>query len=84
MAAPSSMEKCLEAGVLITLLWVELWSCLLLIFAWDLSGKKVLFSWDTFSLSTFTNFSEELREAFSPLDIEPKVGASNEDYSIFQ
>ena len=74
----------MEAGVLITLLLVKLWSCSLVIFAWNSSGKKVLFSWDTFSLSTFTNFSEELREAFLPLDIEPKVGVSKEDYSIFQ
>ena len=73
------MEKCLEAGVLIILLLVELWSCSLLIFAWNLSGKKVLICCDTISLSTFTNFSEELREAFLPPDIEPKVGVSKED-----
>ena len=73
------MEKCLGAGVLITLLLVEPWSCSLLIFAWNLSGEKVLICWDTFSQSTFTNFSEELREAVLPPDIKPEVDVSKED-----
>ena len=76
----------LEAGVLISLLLVEVWSCSLLIFAWNLSGKKCLSIWDmkclsiwdTFLQSTFTIFSEKLREAFLPPGIEPKVGVLRE------
>ena len=46
----------------------------------ELIQAKVLICWDTFSPSTFTNFSEELREAFLPPGIEPKVGVSKKDY----
>ena len=46
----------------------------------ELIREKVLICWDTFSQSTFTNFSEALREAFLPPGIELNVGASKEDY----
>ena len=45
----------------------------------ELIREKVLICWDTFPQSTFTNFSEELREAFLPPSIKPKVGVSSED-----
>ena len=45
----------------------------------ELIREKVLVCWDSFPQSTFTNFSEELREAFLPPGIKPKVGVSKED-----
>ena len=45
----------------------------------ELVREKVFICWDTFSQSTFTNFSEELREAFLPPGIKPKLGDSKED-----
>ena len=44
----------------------------------ELIRVKVFICWDTFSQSTFTNISEELRDAFLPPGIEPKVGVSKE------
>ena len=41
--------------------------------------EKVLICSDTFPQSTFTNFSEELREAFLPPGIKPKDGVTKED-----
>ena len=57
-------------------------SCAMVMFTLDLCmeliWEKVLICWDTISQGTFTNFSEELREAFLPPGIEPKVCVSKE------
>ena len=45
----------------------------------ELVWEKVLICSDTFLQSTFTNFIEELREAFLPPGIKPKVGISKKD-----
>ena len=45
----------------------------------ELIREKAPICCDTFSQNSFTNFSEELREAFLPPGIEPKVGVSKED-----
>ena len=41
--------------------------------------EKVLICRDTFPQSKFTNFGEELGEAFLPPGIKPTVGVTKED-----